>query len=97
MTHAVIGLLTIDLAIPAAQSLKDKRQVIKSVQARLRNRFNVSVAQVGGQDSHRQAVLAVVCVSGDERYAQGLLQKVANWVENTRLDCALVDYQITML
>jgi len=97
MTHAVIGLLTIDLALPAAQSLKDKRQVIKSVQGRLRNQFNVSVAEVGGQNSHRQAVLAVVCVSSDERYAQGLLQKAANWVEDTRLDCEFVDYQITML
>jgi len=97
MSHTVIGLLSIELDVPAAQSLKDKRQVIKSVQGKLRNRFNVSVAEVGGQDSRQRAVLAVVCAASDERYAQGLLQKVVNRLEKTRLDCVLVDYQITML
>ncbi len=97
MSHIVVGLLTLDLAVPAAQSLKDKRQVIKSVQGRLRNQFNISVAEVDGQDSRQRAGLAVVCASSDERYAQGLLQKVINWLEKTRLDCVLVDYQITML
>ncbi len=93
----VIGLLTLELNIPAAQSLKDKRQVLKSVQARLRNQFNVSVAEVGRHDSHQNAVIAIVCVAADSRYAQGLLTRAAEWVENTRLDCVLSDYQIELM
>lgn len=90
----VIGLLTLELYIPMAQSLKDKRQVIKSLQARLRNEFNVSVAEVGRQDNRQNAVIAVVCVTSDHNYAHGLLSRAAEWVEKTRLDCALTDYQL---
>ncbi|HMQ54881.1 MAG TPA: DUF503 domain-containing protein [Anaerolineae bacterium] len=90
----VIGVCTIDLDIPMSASLKDKRQVIKSVTARLRNEFNVSVAEVERHDAWQTTVLAVVTVSRDRDYAHGLLMRVAQWLENTRLDCVLVDYQI---
>lgn len=92
----VVGLLTLELNIPAAHSLKDKRQVIKSLQARLRNEFNVSVAEVEHQDNRQIAVIAVACVASDNTYAHGLLNRVADWVENTRLDCTLVDVQIEL-
>jgi len=93
----VIGVLTLELNIPAAQSLKDKRRVLKSVQAKLRRRFNISIAEVDRQDSHRTAVLGVVCVSSDEKYAHGLLMQVVAWLEETRLDCVLADFQIEMV
>ena len=92
----VIGVLTIELDIPA-QSLKDKRQVLRSVQARLRNKFNVSVAEVDKQDQWQQGVIAVVCVASDRNYAQGLLTKAIEMVETSRLDCTLIDYQIEMI
>ncbi len=93
----VIGILTLNLEIPAAFSLKDKRQVIKSVQTKLRQKFNISIAEVARHDSHRQAVIAVVCVSVDAKYAHGLLMRVVSWLEETRLDCVLANYQIEML
>jgi len=93
----VIGLLTLELHIPAAQSLKDKRQVLKSLQSRLRNQFNVSVAEVEGQNNRQRAVIAVACVATDGPYAHGLLARAVGWVERTRLDCTLVDYQIEIL
>ncbi|RME45833.1 MAG: DUF503 domain-containing protein [Caldilineae bacterium] len=93
----VIGLLTLELHLPAAHSLKDKRQVLKSLQARLRNQFNVSVAEVDGQDNRQRAVIAVVCVATDVSYAHGLLTRAAGWVERTRLDCTLADYRIEIL
>jgi uncharacterized protein YlxP (DUF503 family) len=92
----VIGLLTLELNIPSAHSLKDKRRVLKSLQARLRNEFNISVAEVSEHDIWRNAVIAVVCVSNDSKYAHGLLNRVANWIENARLDCVLADYQIEL-
>ena len=93
----VIGVCTLELSIPTAASLKDKRQVVKSVVARLRNQYNVSVAEVDLLDSRQNAVIAAVTVSSDQDYAHGLLTKVALWVENNRLDCDLVDYQIEMI
>ena len=93
----VIGLCTIDLHLPGANSLKDKRSVLKSVMHRVRNEFNVSIAEVDKQDVWRSAVIAVVTVSGDRAYAHGLLTKVVDSIERTRLDTELVDYQIEMI
>jgi uncharacterized protein YlxP (DUF503 family) len=93
----VIGVCTLELNLPTAASLKDKRQVIKSVIARLRNEFNVSVAEVDRLDSWQSAVVAVVTVSGDREYTHGLLSRVALWVERNRLDCDLVDYEIELI
>jgi uncharacterized protein YlxP (DUF503 family) len=93
----VIGVCTLELNIPSAASLKDKRQIVKSVIARLRNEFNISVAEIDRLDSWQSAVLAAVTVSSDREYAHGLMSRVALWVERTRLDCSLVDYEIELI
>lgn len=93
----VIGICTLELNISTAASLKDKRQVVKSVIARLRNEFNISVAEVDRLDSWQSAVVAAVTVSSDREYAHGLMTRVALWVERQRLDCELVDYEIELI
>jgi uncharacterized protein YlxP (DUF503 family) len=93
----VIGACNLELYIPGNGSLKGKRQIIKSLTARLRQEFNVSVAEVGAQDMWQTAIISVVCVSSDANYVHGLLTRVAHWVEDSRLDCDLVDYQIEIL
>lgn len=93
----VVGVCTLELSMPGTASLKDKRQIVKSVIARLRNEFNISVAEVGAQDQWQWAVIGVTCVSSDRDYAQGLLSRVVNWVDNSRLDCDLADYQVQIL
>jgi uncharacterized protein YlxP (DUF503 family) len=93
----IIGVCTLEVNIPMAASLKDKRRVVKSLTVRLRNEFNVSVAEVGRLDSRQTAVIAAVTVSSDRDYAHGLLTRVALWIEHTRLDCDLVDYDIEMI
>lgn len=93
----VIGSCTITLHIPAARSLKDKRHVIKSVVARVRNEFNVSIAEVASQDSWQLAVLGVACVSSSQRYAHGQLEAVVRFIEQQRPDAPLVSYEIEML
>jgi len=90
----IIGSLVFELEIPHATSLKDKRQVIKSLQTRLRNQFNISVAEVDKQNQWQYAVIAVVCVASSQKYAHGLLTKVATWVEESRLDCVLGHYEM---
>jgi hypothetical protein len=92
----IIGACRIELGIPAA-SLKEKRQVIKSVIARLRNKFNISVAEVDQLDSWQVGVIAAVVVSNDRDTVHRLLMRVVRWVEESRLDCDLIDYEIELL
>jgi uncharacterized protein YlxP (DUF503 family) len=93
----VIGSCTIELAVPASFSLKDKRSVLKSTIHRIRREFNVSIAEVDYHDVLRSALLGVVTVSNDAAHAHAQLTHVVNWIERHRLDVELVDYQIEML
>jgi uncharacterized protein YlxP (DUF503 family) len=77
-----IGILTLRLSIEGADSLKDKRQVIRSLIQHLRNKFNVSVAEVADLDVWRRATVGVAVVSNDARFANQVLSQVVNHVEN---------------
>ncbi len=92
-----VGLLTIELYVPGVTSLKEKRGVVKPLIARLRQEFNVSVAEIEDQDQLGHTVLGVACVSASPDYVHGLLTRVAERVGAWRLDAELVDYQIEML
>ena len=92
----VIGSLTLQLFMPAAHSLKEKRSIIKSVVARLRNEFNVSVAEVAEQDRWQLGVIGVACISSDAAYAEGQLQAVVNWVEENRRDVEVSRVEIEL-
>jgi uncharacterized protein len=93
----IVGLCTIELSLPGNSSLKGKRSILKSILARLRHEFNVSVAEVGDNDFWQSAVLGVVCISNSAEYAHGLLAKVVSWLDNSHYDIEVVDYEITML
>ncbi len=71
-----IGLLTLQLRIEAAHSLKEKRHVLRGLKDRLRKRFNVSVAEVDGQETWQRSVVAVVTVSGDRHRVEEQLGKI---------------------
>lgn len=73
---AAIGVLTIEIEIHQAQSLKDKRRVVKSLKDRLRGKFNVSVAETADLDLWNRSTLTIVTVSKDRPYADQLLQAV---------------------
>ena len=77
----VIGTLTITLHVPDSTSLKEKRQVVRSLTARVRQSFNVAVAEVGDQDLWQSAVIGVACVSGDSRHADEMCQKILRFVD----------------
>jgi hypothetical protein len=93
----IIGTCTITLHLPAAQSLKQKRQVVKSLLTRVRNQFNVSIAEVDSQDAWQIAVIGVACVSTSQKYAHGQLESVVRFIEEQRPDIPLVSYEIEML
>ena len=71
----VIGLLSVELFIPHAQSLKDKRMVLRSIKDRLK-KFNVSVAEVEETNLWNRATVGVVSISGSHDYLEGLMQNV---------------------
>ena len=89
----VLGLLHLKLNIAQADSLKDKRRVVKSFKDRLRNRHNVSVAEVDELDAHRWSVLAVAMVGNDRRYLEGALQDIVTAAGRHR-DMILADWQV---
>ncbi len=72
----MIAFLTLDLRIEGARSLKDKRQVVRSLKDGLRSRFNVSVAEMDATDLWQRATLGVVSISASRDYLEGLMQKV---------------------
>ncbi len=73
---ASIGVLTLELRLENSHSLKDKRQVLRSLQDRLRHRFNVAVAEIDYQDLWQRAMIAAVTVASDQGIAEKILQSV---------------------
>ncbi len=77
----VIGVLRLEFRLHGNNSLKGKRRVAASLKQKLRNRFNVSVAEVEAQDSHTRLVLAAVTVGNDRAHVEGRLTKAMGMVE----------------
>ena len=79
----IVGVLTVDLAIFEAQSLKDKRRVILGLKQKLRNRFNVSVAEVEYANAAKRSRLGIVMVTGESRPLHSQLDKIVEMVRRT--------------
>ncbi len=90
----IVGMCLLALRLPGKGSLKEKRAVVRSVTARLRSKFNVSVAEVDDNDRWQKATIGVSCVSNDAAHARRVLEEVVAFVERTRLDAELVHYEI---
>lgn len=93
----VIGICRVTLRLPENHSLKGKRQVLKSLTARLHNKFNVSAAEFEDQDSWQIASLAVSCVSNDERHADEVLANVIAFIRHERLDAEVLDVETELI
>lgn len=71
-----IAYLTLELRIEGAHSLKDKRQAVRSLKDRLRNTFNVAVAEIDSTDLWQRATIGIVSISDSRDYLEGLMQNV---------------------
>ncbi len=90
-----IGLLTVELHIEEANSLKDKRQVLKSLLAHLRSEFNISATEVGDHDVWRTATVGIAIVATDGAYAQQVLDKALDHIEgNPRVDVTHTEIEL---
>lgn len=76
----VVGIAELELWIPHNRSLKGKRRVVNKVIERTRSRFNVTVAEVDKQDTHSRAVLGFAMAGSDQRYVNGALDKLLDFV-----------------
>ena len=82
------------LYIPTSASLKDKRQIRQSVIAKVRQKFNASIAEVGAQDLHQTLVLGVAVVSNDGKHTQQMIDEIINFIEeNADAELINVDYK----
>jgi uncharacterized protein len=72
----MIAFLTLEIQIEAAQSLKDRRQVVRSLEDRLRTSFNISVAELDSAELWSRATIGVVSISTSRDYLDGLMKKV---------------------
>jgi uncharacterized protein YlxP (DUF503 family) len=93
----IVGAAAVELHIHGSQSLKAKRGVVRSIAQRVRNRFNLSVAEVGGQETWQRAVLGLVTVGSDRQRVRSVLEQVLSFIEELHLaevlgsDLELVD------
>jgi uncharacterized protein YlxP (DUF503 family) len=81
----VVGVCHLDLVLPEGESLKAKRQVIKSLVTRVRGKFNCSIAEVGAQDLWQRARVGICLVGSDQRFINASLDTVLNYIERLGL------------
>lgn len=92
----ILGLMHLDLYVPQANSLKDKRRIIKGFKDRCRHRFNVTIAEVEGLETTRRATLAVAMTANDRIRIESELQKITN-LAGTHRDMVLVERTVEWL
>ena len=92
-----VGVCEVSLRLPENLSLKGKRRVLKSITTRVRNKFNVSIAEVDDHELWQLATLGICCVSNNKRYTNEVLSKVVDFIIASRFDVEILDYEIEML
>jgi len=92
-----VGVCKISLRLPENLTLKGKRRVLKSITTRVRNKFNVAVAEVDDQNLWQSAILGICCVSNNSRYTNQVLSKVVGFITNSRFEIEVIDYTIEIL
>ena len=71
-----VAKLTVELSIPHAQSIKDRRQVVRSIKDKLRNSFNISVAELDDATLWNRATIGLVSISNSATYLAGKIQEI---------------------
>ncbi len=92
-----VGVCKIKLRLPENLSLKGKRRVLKSITTRVRNKFNVAIAEVDDHDLWQLATLGICCVSNNRRQTNEVLSKVVDFITEGRFDVEILDYEIEIL
>jgi len=97
MSAMPVGVCRVSLRLPENGSLKGKRQLVRSLTTRLRNKFNVAVAEVDDNDRWQIVSLGITCVANSERHVNQVLSSAVDFIGRSRLDAELLDYEIEIL
>jgi len=92
--YMFIASARVELEIPGSRSLKEKRQVVRSVVERTRTRFSASVAEVEDQDLWDRAVIGIAYASSSAHHAGEVVEKAVSFIRDTFLDCEVLDHQV---
>lgn len=76
----IVGILSIELFIPESNSLKSKRYIIKSIKDRLKNRYNISIAEIDYNDKWQRTTLGVTTLANEKKLVESVLNKVINYI-----------------
>jgi uncharacterized protein len=93
-----VGCCSLKFFLHGNYSLKEKRRITKSIKDRVKNKFNISIAEIGDQDVWQNLHLGIVAVGSDFKYLDGLMHKVAKSIDNMHLaemtDCQIQTVQL---
>jgi uncharacterized protein YlxP (DUF503 family) len=92
-----VGICRIKIHISESRSLKDKRRILKSIVSRLRNQYNISVAEVDDQDLWQLVTLGVSCVSNQNQHVDEILSKVIGFITSNYPELEIIDQQTEIL
>ncbi|PKM83588.1 MAG: DUF503 domain-containing protein [Firmicutes bacterium HGW-Firmicutes-13] len=92
----IIGICRIEIFLPNSQSLKEKRRVLKSLIQKLRQKFNISIAEIENQDKWQKTTLAIVCVSSSSRFVNKVIEQILNEIEKFN-DGHVINYDIEII
>jgi uncharacterized protein YlxP (DUF503 family) len=92
-----VGVCKVSLRLPENMSLKGKRQVLKSIASRVRNKFDVAVAEVEDNDNWQLATIGVCSISNSKRHTNQVLSRVFNFISDARFEAEILDYEIEII
>ncbi|MGB9858575.1 MAG: DUF503 domain-containing protein [Moorellaceae bacterium] len=92
----VVGVCTIEIRLPGAMTLKDKRRVIKGLLERIRQRYQVAAAEVDYQEYYSRATLGIACVSNAGGHADQILAAVVRFIE-AQSELEVLEYHTELL
>ena len=91
-----MGVLSLELVVYEALSLKDKRRAIKSIKERIKNRFNVSAAEIGHLESRQRATLGLAMISNDARFIHSSFDRIVDFVRHSQA-VSLISFERELL
>lgn len=93
----IVGACSIDLHLPGVRSLKEKRSIVKSLNAQIQKKFNAAVAEVDLHDVWQSAVIGISVVSTSAAHAEEMLDNIASWIEHNRPDLEIIEHTVETL
>ena len=93
----IVGLVTVELHLAGVASLKEKRGILKRLTNRLQKQFNVSVAEVGHNDTWQSAAVAIATVTNSTRHANQVVDTVLKWIEQNFPDLEIIGEKIEII